>query len=81
LQAPFDLCPCTGCRRVIGEGGQCKVCKHPYCMSCDMIYSATVRLCDQDFLCGRTACLGGGHSFHDLRLLRPDVLRRVFPER
>ena len=25
LQAPFDLCPCTGCRRVIGEGAQCKV--------------------------------------------------------
>ena len=59
LQAPFDLCPCTGCRRVIGEGGQCKVCKHPYCMSCDMIYMPLCDFCDQDFLCGRTACLGG----------------------
>ena len=60
LQAPFDLCPCTGCRRVIGEGGQCKVCKHPYCMSCDMLYMPLCDFCDQDFLCGRTACLGGG---------------------
>jgi len=59
MQAPFDLCSCTGCRRVIGEGGQCKVCKHPYCMSCDepMFLVTLCDFCDQDFLCGRSACL------------------------
>ena len=65
-QAPFDLCPCTGCRRVMSKGGQCKVCKHPYCLSCR--YQSTVHellcdFCDQDFLCGRSACLEGDIPF------------------
>ena len=64
LQAPFDLCPCTGCRRVIGEGGQCKCCKHPYCMSCDYAFERVplCDFCDQDFLCGE-ACFGGEGPF------------------
>ena len=81
LQAPFDLCPCTVCRRVIGEGAQCKGCKHPYCLSCRSITDELCDFCDQDFVCGRSECPGEDSSIHVLRLLRPEVLRRVFPGR
>ena len=76
LQAPFDLCPCTGCRRVIGEGARCKVCKFPYCMSCDMIYVSLCDFCDQDFLCGRSACLVG-----DIPFMTCDSCDLIFCER
>jgi len=65
LQAPFDICPCTGCLRVISKGGQCKCCKFPYCMSCEecMFHETQCDFCDQDFLCGRSACLDGDIPF------------------
>ena len=68
LQAPFDLCPCTGCLRIISKGAQCKVCKFPYCMSCDesMFNEPLCDFCDQEMLCGRSACrLGGEIPFMD----------------
>jgi hypothetical protein len=62
LQAPFDLCPCTVCGRVIGEGTQCKGCKHPYCLCCRSTSTFELIMlcdfCDQDFFCFRSACPG-----------------------
>ena len=59
---PSISAPARAAVVVIGEGGQCKVCKHPYCMSCDesMFNEPLCDFCDQDILCGRSACRLGG---------------------
>ena len=62
LQAPFDLCQCTGCHCIIGEGGQCKGCKHPYCSHCMEEGELVLNLCDycdKAFVCAdREECPG-----------------------
>ena len=62
LQAPFDLCQCTGCDCIIGEGSQCKGCKHPYCSHCVEDDEVVWKLCDycnKDIMCLQGECLGG----------------------
>ena len=64
LRAPFDLCQCTGCDCIIGKGGQCKGCKHPYCSHCSMEEGEVVLnlcvYCDKEFVCAdREGCPGG----------------------
>ena len=62
LRAPFDLCQCTNCACIIGEGGQCKGCKYPYCSQCVEYDEVVLKLCDycdKEFVCAdREECPG-----------------------
>ena len=68
LQAPFDLCQCTGCDCIIGKGCQCKGCKYPYCSRCmeegrllgEEVVLNLCDYCDKDIVCAdREECPGG----------------------
>lgn len=66
LQAPFDLCQCTGCDCIIGEGGQCKGCKHPYCSQCvvdDEVVSNLCDYCDKEIVCAHREECPGEHPY------------------
>jgi len=66
LQAPFDLCQCTNCDCIIGEGGQCKGCKHPYCSQCVEYDEVVLKLCDycdKEFVCADREECPGEHPY------------------
>lgn len=66
LQAPFDLCQCTNCDCIIGEGSQCKGCKHPYCSQCMEYDEVVLKLCDycdKEFVCADREECPGEHPY------------------
>jgi len=66
LQAPFDLCQCTGCYCIIDEGGQCKGCKHPYCSICveeGQVVWMLCDYCDKEIVCADREECPGEHPY------------------